>query len=214
MTQRNPMNERYQNTDEKRTGKTRKSAASAKPTTKAASSVRIVGNSEPKSQSRYAKAQRRVNAQKNQQQAKKRDSTAYYKPTSPEYKKWRKIWIALIVVALVATSVSFWLSGRFGSRISLYALLALGYAALIGAVVVDMTKVRKARNAEAAAYAYSKSKAATKRRKADKAARAQEYEQVKEAAEAERVKSAGKTIRGLFGFGKKKASDENASEEA
>ena len=214
MTQRNPMNERYQNTDEKKTGKTRKSAASAKPTTKAASSVRIVGGSEPKARSRYAKAQRRVNAQKNQQQAKKKDSAAYFKPTSPEYKKWRKIWIALIIVALVATSVSFWLAGRFESRISMYALLVLGWAALIGAVVVDMTKVRKARNAEMAAYAHSKSKAATKQRKADKAARAQEYEQVKEAAEAERAKDAGKKGRGLFGFGKKKSSDEHASEEA
>ena len=39
MSQRNPMNERY--TAEDRTGKTRKSAASAKPKAKAAASVRI-----------------------------------------------------------------------------------------------------------------------------------------------------------------------------
>ena len=39
MTQRNPMNERYQSEDRK--GATRKSAASAKPVSKAASSVRI-----------------------------------------------------------------------------------------------------------------------------------------------------------------------------
>ena len=39
MSQRNPMNDRYQ-TDEHR-GQTRKSAASAKPKTKAASSVRM-----------------------------------------------------------------------------------------------------------------------------------------------------------------------------
>lgn len=214
MTQRNPMNERYQNTDEKKTGKTRKSAASAKPTTKAASSVRIVGGSEPKARSRYAKAQRRVNAQKNQQQAKKKDSAAYFKPTSAEYKKWRKVWIALIVVALVATSVSFLMSGRFESQIFMYALLALGYTALFGALFVDVFKVRKARNAEKAAYAYSKSKEATKQRKADKAARAQEYEQVKEAAEAKRANDAEKKSWGLFGFGKKKPSGEDTSKEA
>ena len=38
MTQRNPMNERYQ--DENRTGKTRKSSASAKPKTARAATVR------------------------------------------------------------------------------------------------------------------------------------------------------------------------------
>ena len=40
MSQRNPMNERYQS--DKRQGTTRKSAASAKPKSKAASSVTVV----------------------------------------------------------------------------------------------------------------------------------------------------------------------------
>ena len=45
MSQRNPMNERY--TNDKRANVSRKSAASAKPKTKAAASVTITGSSKP-----------------------------------------------------------------------------------------------------------------------------------------------------------------------
>ena len=55
MSQRNPMNDRYQ-TDEHR-GQTRKSAASAKPKTKAASSVRMQPTVKTKQQK---KAEKRV----------------------------------------------------------------------------------------------------------------------------------------------------------
>lgn len=48
MSQRNPMNERY--TTDKPQGKTRKSAASAKPANKAASSVRMASDIKPKKQ--------------------------------------------------------------------------------------------------------------------------------------------------------------------
>ena len=57
MSQRNPLNDRYQNADDRK-GTTRKSAASAKPATKAASSVRIEGKvEEPKGLFARASAQ-------------------------------------------------------------------------------------------------------------------------------------------------------------
>ena len=102
MTQRNPMNDRYQQTGEKKTGKTRKSAASAKPTTKAASSVHIEGKA-PKPQGRFARAQRQAQQPKKSSSSQDRD----FQPDTPEYRKWRRIWWGFIIAALALTSLSF-----------------------------------------------------------------------------------------------------------
>lgn len=53
MSQRNPMNERY--TGDHKGGSTRKSAASAKPVSRAASSVRLVESDKPKKKGLFAK---------------------------------------------------------------------------------------------------------------------------------------------------------------
>ena len=73
MTQRNPMNERYQSEDRK--GATRKSAASAKPVSKAASSVRIESTKKTPQQKK---------AERKQQRAKdaERDRQFYNPPTA------------------------------------------------------------------------------------------------------------------------------------
>ena len=202
MTQRNPMNDRYQQTGEKKTGKTRKSAASAKPTTKAASSVHIEGKA-PKPQGRFARAQRQA------QQPKKSSSSQdrYFQPDTPEYRKWRRIWWGFIIAALALTSLSFFAAGWFGgNRVPMYVMLGLGYAALIVAIVIDVTKVRKIRNA--AASSGSKSKMSKKQRKAEEARRAEEAARAREAEEAKRAAKAAKKGRGVFG---KKKEDAEAS---
>lgn len=199
MTQRNPMNERYQNTDEKKTGKTRKSAASAKPVTKAASSVHIEGKA-PKPKGRFARAQQRAQAPTNKQRS---SNERYFQPDTPEYRTWRRIWWILIIVALVFTSLSFFATGRFESRTPMYVLLGTGYASLIAAIIIDVTKVRKIRKGAAAVQSGSKSKAATAQRKAEKAKRAEEEQRAAEEKEAKEAARAEKKGRGLFG-GKKK----------
>ena len=85
MSQRNPMNDRYQ-TDEHR-GQTRKSAAAMKPKSKAAASVRVQPNEKTKQQKK---------AEKKAGPAASRASSIgkYYNPPTPEYKRLRKIWWA------------------------------------------------------------------------------------------------------------------------
>ena len=193
MTQRNPMNERYQNTEEKKQGKTRKSAASAKPVTKAASSVRIEGPA-PKPQGRLARAQRRAQSNQNSSRSSKE---RYLQPATPEYKKWRRIWWILILGALIFTTISFFSTGHFETMTFTDSMLGVSYVLLVAAIVLDVTKIRKIRKAAASSASGSKSKAETARRKEEKAkAAAAQSEKAKAAADAE---SSEKKGRGLFG---------------
>lgn len=200
MTQRNPMNERYQDSD-KKAGTTRKSAASAKPVSKAASSVRIEGGASSRPQGRFARAQRRAQVSKNRkQELRKRqqdDEVLYYRPASKAYHMWRRIWWVLIFAAIILTAVSF-ITPRFTSNTMVsYVLLATGYAALVGAIVVEIAKVRKIRNREIEEMGGMRSKKARAWKKAEEARRAEERA-TKEAAKMERSKKK------LFGFNWKK----------
>ena len=138
MSQRNPMNERYQNED--REGQTRKSAASAKPKRKAGETV--VVKDAPKTD-----AEKRKEASAKRKQEQKRISAAG-NPTSPEYKKFRKIWWILLGVAVGMTALSWvfqvWLPDV--KNIS-YVVLALAYTGIIGAFYVDYKYVRPIRTA-------------------------------------------------------------------
>ena len=88
MSQRNPMNERYQSEDHQ--GKTRKSAASAKPKSKAAASVVVQTSSKtPQQKKADAKAARRK-AQDEQRALDRK----YYTPDTKEYKRLRRLWWA------------------------------------------------------------------------------------------------------------------------
>lgn len=122
MSQRNPMNERYQ---QRTGGQTRKSAASAKPVTKAASSVYVQsGKPAPKKSSiketwdkilgretkpLTAKQQKAVDAAEARKQAEKqrRKDMNHFKPQSSEYKKYSTLRIFFYVLgfALVLPNV-------------------------------------------------------------------------------------------------------------
>lgn len=202
MSQRNPMNERYQS--EERKGATRKSAAAAKPATKAAASVRIQGAKPEKPKGFFA----RLAAGGNQQQAAKRTSTQHRalleNPVdNPEFVKWRRVWMGCLILAVLLTVGSFIAMQAAPEDFFLsYGLLGCGYAFLIAGLVVDFTKVKKARRASLPASAAGKSKAATAARKAahreELARRAAEKEREASGAEEAPVKPTGGFLSKLF----------------
>ncbi|MEF9876321.1 MAG: aromatic amino acid lyase, partial [Gordonibacter sp.] len=147
MSQRNPMNDRYQ-TDEHK-GQTRKSAASAKPKTKAASSVRMEPTVKTKQQK---KAVQKTERAKQTQLDRK-----YYNPPTAEYKKLRKIWWGLLIAAIVFTALSF-LGRAWLPEMASYIVLGLAYVCIIGALYVDFSKIRKVRRAYQEEMENSKSK--------------------------------------------------------
>ena len=114
MSQRNPMNDRYQ-TDEHR-GQTRKSAATMKPKTKAASSVRIQPTVKTKQQKKADKKAARAKQTEIDRQ--------YYNPPTPEYKRLRKIWWGLLIGAIVMTAMS-WFGRAFLPEVGTYVVLGL-----------------------------------------------------------------------------------------
>ena len=64
MSQRNPMNDRYRDTENAPKGKTKKSAASAKPSSKAGSSVYVRDKKDPKAKRQKEKEQHREQQQR------------------------------------------------------------------------------------------------------------------------------------------------------
>ena len=164
MTQRNPMNPRSQNKTYK--GVSRKSASSAKPVRQAGSSVRTVSREVREKQQK--KAQK---AEAKEEQRKERERAAVLGAAvlkTPEYKKWRKIWVITLVIAVVAIAASWGCSALvnngtlpaelFGTTAPVtIALIVIGYGGLVGALVIDFRKIRKMRKAyETRAYNLSK----------------------------------------------------------
>lgn len=186
MSQRNPMNDRYQ-TDEHR-GQTRKSAATMKPKTKAASSVRVQSTTKTKQQKKAEqKAARTKQSQIDRQ---------YYNPPTAEYKRLRKIWWGLLIGAIAMTALS-WLGRSFLPEAATYVVLGLAYVCIIGALYVDFSKIRKVRRAYQEEMMAKKSKeirAAEKQQKATQ--RAEKQKKAEEPAIEEQPKK-----RGLFGNG-------------
>lgn len=208
MSQRNPLNERYQNSEEK-TGKTRKSAASAKPATKAASSVYIQGKvEEPKGI--MAQAQKRANktqtVKNSKKQAASKDTVErrrdqalrakYYNPDTPEYKKYKRVWWGMLAGAILCTAISFWASGQESLAQLTYVLIGISYVLLIVAILFDFMYLRKLRNEyQDKMIALEKSKKNSVRRKEEAAAARAAKDAEEEAAEAEEDR---KLFRGLF----------------
>lgn len=175
MTQRSPMNERYQREAQ---GATRKSAASMKPKSKAAASVRVQPKEKTKEQK---KADKRAARQRQAELDRK-----YYNPPTEEYKRLRRIYWVLMVVAIVCVIASF--AGRgIIPDVPLYVILGLAYAAIIAALYVDMVKIRRVRRkyqVEAEAHKSKSARAAEKKQKAAaKAEAAQADEQPAEEGE-------------------------------
>lgn len=140
MSQRNPMNERY--TSDKRAGTTRKSAASAKPKTKAAGTV-TMGTSKKTPQQR--KAEQRE-ARKKEQERQRELDRKYYKPDTERYRKLKRIWWVSLAGAVVCTLLS-WLLREVQPTWLAFVCLFGAYALIIFAFYLDFSKIRKERRA-------------------------------------------------------------------
>lgn len=200
MSQRNPMNERYQS--EEHQGKTRKSAASAKPKSAAASSVYI----KPKTKSKAdKKAARRAERQKQAELERK-----YANPPTEEYRRLRKIWWVLLIGAIICLALSFFLRDSLG-EIGFMIILALSYVFIIAALWLEFSKMKKVRRAYQEKMESKKTKAQRaqeRREKAEaKAAKAEAEKKYEESKAAEADKKGKGVLGGLFG-GKKKAAVE------
>ncbi len=204
MTQRNPLNERYK--DEDRVGKTRKSAASAKPVSKAASSVH-----EPAPKS---KKQKRAEARERERRLESKrglsESAMYDVPTN-DYHRWRRIWWAVIVSAVVVTAISFALMINEATQPISNVFLIAAYALLVVSLYIDFAKVRKLRRKYQERLILDKSKAA---RAEQKRLRAEAREHEKEAASAAETAEQSKPSLRERLFGGKKAAAATESEAA
>lgn len=140
MSTRNPMNERY--TSEEHKGVSRKSAASAKPSSSAHSTVTIEKTELTPKEKKARRKQ--IEAEENR----KRGEIArkYYAPNTPEYKKWKKVWWGGLVGAMVFVALSWLLRSIEPYWISLV-VLGLAYVAIIFAFWVDFAKIKKLTNA-------------------------------------------------------------------
>lgn len=140
MSQRNPMNERY--TNDSHTGKTRKSAASAKPKSKAAASV-TMGTSKKTPQQR--KAEQKA-ARKKEQERQRELDRKYYKPDTERFKKLKRVWWLSLGGAVLCTILSWVLRGVEPAWLAFICLFA-AYALIIFAFYLDFSKIRKERRA-------------------------------------------------------------------
>lgn len=193
MTQRNPLNDRYSNTDEKRTGKTRKSSASAKPKAQRAATVRDPAPKTKKQKKEEARERERKAAEK-------ANLTRTLFEDTPTYKRLRRYWWIALGVAIAFTALSFVLQtyAHDLQGVSM-ALMIAAYAAIIFAFYIDFGKIRKERKLYNASVSNSKSKEARKEQKklrAEQRAQQKEAEEKYEAAKAEEEEKQG----GLGGF--------------
>lgn len=196
MTQRNFMNERYQGDERK--GTTRRSAASAKPKTKAAASVHVQSATKtPQQKKAEAKARRKEERARQNELDRK-----YYNPPTKEYKNLRRAWWVVLIAAVVMVALS-WFARSWEPAWISYVTLGLSYLLIILAFYIDFSKIRKCRRkyqAEMEARHTKEDRAAEKKAKA--AARAAE-KQKEDAAAKVAEEQIEKPKRGLFG--KKKA---------
>lgn len=123
----------------------RRSAASLKPKSKAASSV--VLESERKPQTRAEKKAAKQEA-KRKKEANPQNNLRYEKPTSERYKQLRRLWWVLIGIALVLMLVvalgQTWFTETDNEKF-FYAILFAGWGFLIAALIVDFGPTRKER---------------------------------------------------------------------
>lgn len=192
------MNERYQN-DEHR-GQTRKSAASLKPKTKAAASVRVQSKTKtPQQKKADKKAARAKQAELDRK---------YYNPPTAEYKRLRKIWWICLIGAIACTALS-WIARTWQPEWISFAALGLAYVLIIAAFYVDFSKIRKCRRAYQAEMMAKKTKEMRAAEKQQKAAEREAAAKPTEAV-AEAPKKKG-LFGGLFGKDKEKDAGENAT---
>ena len=174
MTQRSANNERY--LDENRGGKTRKSAASAKPAATRAATVR---DPAPKSKKqKKAEAREREREQDKHWTQVSPDNKAL--EDMPEYKRYRKMWWVCLICAIVLIVATFLFGSMEQFKFLYIPCIVLGYILVIVAFYIDFGLIRKMRKRYQKEVAQGKSKEA---RAAQKAARAEARAQQKEAEE-------------------------------
>lgn len=140
MSQRNPMNERY--TRDAHSGTSRKSAASAKPKSKAAATVRVgTSKKTPKERKEEQKL-----ARKKQQERQREIDRKYYKPDTEQYKKLRRIWWIALIGSVICVIGSWLLRGVQPEWLATVFLFA-AYGLIIFAFYIDFSKIRKERKA-------------------------------------------------------------------
>ena len=155
MSMRNPQNERYTVEREGRSqGSVKPRTASAKPASKAGASVRTTSKPKPKNAKQRAMAEMNMSKEeKKAARAKEREAenVAYtaidiLTRKDARYKKLRRIWWVLLVVAVIFTVLS-WATVSIEMPLAVNIVsLILAYAAIISALVMDFTVVRKCRN--------------------------------------------------------------------
>ncbi|MGI6045557.1 MAG: hypothetical protein ACOYCA_01800 [Eggerthellaceae bacterium] len=208
MSQRNPLNDRNQEMQQnEHRGSTRRSAASAKPARRAAESVHQVRprkemtRRERKAFDRqqYLKDKKEGKTTKKESYKEKEDKNFgknYYNVPTAEYRKWRRIWIVIVVVAVGFTTAS-WVTRGMGEALS-WTCLVFAYIFIMLAIVLDMFKIRKIRREYREGLVQNK----TKEYRADQKKRhAEELERERILAEAD--ESEKKSIMGRL-FGRKK----------
>ncbi len=126
MGRRSPSNERYQKFTGP-SGKTRKSAAAAKP-------KRAAGKSATSS-----------SASKKSALKTKGGRTAYVHPTSPEYKRLRLIWWVFLGGSVVLSTAAFFMWRQDSLRSAGNYVLAAAYGFIFVAVYIDWAKLRPMR---------------------------------------------------------------------
>lgn len=206
MSQRNPLNDRYN--DESR-GKTRKSSASAKPKAARAATVR-----EPAPKTKKQKKQERRERERQAQQKAEVMNVRY--EDSPGYKRLRRYWWFCLGGAIMVTAISVFLNSQGNTFFAenpdgrLFGFLDQGavgtagvvfmvaaYVLIIVAFWIDLGKIRKERKLFNAALANDNSKAARKQhKKALAEAREKERQEAEKAAQAAQEPEPEKPVRG------------------
>ena len=160
------MNDRYQ--DEGPKGTTRKSAASAKPKSKAAASVHIQSSTKtPQERKAEQKARRKAERAKQNELDRK-----YYNPPTAEYKRLRRLWWVVLIAAVLMVALS-WFARSWEPAWISYVTLGSSYVLIILAFYLDFSKIRKCRRK----YQMEMESQNTKEsRRAEKAKRAAERE--------------------------------------
>ena len=214
------MNERY--TSEERTGVTRKSAASAKPKSKAAASVTVNSAKKTPEQRKAAEKAARKEAAAKQREVERK----YYKPDTPRYKRLRAIWWVMLIAAIGCTTLSFVGQGALPQWLSVTTLIA-AYVFIIGAFVLDFWKIKKERVAYQERMLALEEQQKREEKAAERAARAASKKGKKRSASAvqtapadedetgsEEVRPQKRGIAGLLGRGRAAVASTEPAEDA
>ena len=157
MSQRNPQNARYTT---ERKGTSRRSSSSAKPKSKAGSSV-YTGSSSSAAKTKEQRKAEKAKQREAERELEDRRAIAKANESLDDYSKWRRVWIVMIVLAILAIAVSWGGPYLMNDGMPLAALsgvkniitvvaLVIGYIAIIAALVVDFKFIRPIRKGQAA----------------------------------------------------------------